>query len=177
MERFFSASGKVFAICLLVILLGGIAAASTTGWIDLKGLIAQVLPEQQEKGGQGGGKAESLAEENKRLKERLKYLEQQLQKERELRMSLEERINSTKTGSEQEAKTTGYRALGEYYSGMKPTVAAAILGRLDLAMVAEILRGMDEEDAGKILAAMEPERAAQLTEVMAEGAALEDKIQ
>lgn len=177
MERFFPASGKVIAICLLVILLGGIAAASTTGWIDLKGLIAKVLPEQQEKGEQGEEKAKSLAEENERLKERLKQLEQQLQKERELRMSLEERINSAETGSEQEAKTTGYRALGEYYSGMKPTAAAAILERLDLAVVAEILRGMDEEEAGKILAAMEPERAAQLTEVMAEGAALEDKIQ
>lgn len=175
MERFFPASGKVIAICLLVILLGGIAAASTTGWIDLKGLIAKVLP--QEKGEQGEEKAKSLAEENERLKERLKQLEQQLQKERELRMSLEERINSAETGSEQEAKTTGYRALGEYYSGMKPTAAAAILERLDLAVVAEILQGMDEEEAGKILAAMEPERAAQLTEVMAEGAALEGEIQ
>lgn len=177
MERSFPVSGKIFVICLLVIILGGLTAASTTGWIDIKGITAQILPKQQEKNKQA---AESLAEKNKRLQDRLNNLEKELQRERDLRISLEEKAGLDQkgtSGSEQKPDNTGYRALGEYYSGMKPSTAAAILVKLDLARAAEILRGMDKEEAGQILAAMEPERAAQLTEVMADSAAREDEIQ
>ncbi|MGB9793137.1 MAG: MotE family protein, partial [Thermacetogeniaceae bacterium] len=60
-----------------------------------------------------------------------------------------------------------YRQLADYYSGMKPAAAVAILKNLDPQLVAEILKAMDREQAGQILAAMDPAKAARLIELIA----------
>lgn len=172
MDRPFAISGKFIIICLLIIILGGITAASTTGWIDLKGIkgwTEKVFSTQGEDK-QGQKRAKSLSAENKRLQERLDRLEKELKKERKLRAALEKDAAALPPEGQQVPETNSYSDLGGYYSSMKPAAAAAILGKLELPVVAAILKGMDPEDAGQILAAMDPERAARLTEVMAETA-------
>lgn len=54
------------------------------------------------------------------------------------------------------------------YSNMKATNAAAILEKMsdDMKLVAKILDGMDTDSRGKILGAMTPDFAAQLTKLM-----------
>ena len=46
--------------------------------------------------------------------------------------------------------------------GMKPEQAAALLGRLDRGLAAEILRRMKSTDAGGILGLLKPDLAADL---------------
>lgn len=178
MDRPFSISGKFIAICLLIVILGGITAASTTGWIDLKGIKSwtEKVFSIQGKDNQGQEKAKSLSAENKRLQERLDQLGKELKNERKMRIALEKDAAALPPEGQQILETDSYKELGEYYSSMKPAAAAAILGELELPMVAAILQGMDPEEAGQILAVMDPERAARLTEVMAEAAAWKGNI-
>jgi flagellar motility protein MotE (MotC chaperone) len=175
MNRPFSISGKFIIVCLLIVIISGITAASTTGWIDIKGWTENVFSTQvQNKHEQE--KTKSLLAENKHLQKHLDQLEKELKNERKMRIALEKEIATVSSESQQLPDINNYRTLGEYYSSMKPAAAAAILEKLELPMVAAILQGMDPEDAGQILAVMEPERAAQLTEVMAETAAWEGNI-
>jgi flagellar motility protein MotE (MotC chaperone) len=53
------------------------------------------------------------------------------------------------------------------YSNMKPTQAAAVLGRLDATQAAEILQRLDVHSAGPVLAAMDPAAALAVTQVLA----------
>jgi flagellar motility protein MotE (MotC chaperone) len=46
--------------------------------------------------------------------------------------------------------------------GMKPEQAAALIGRLDRGLAAEILRRMKSTDAGAILGLLKPDLAAEL---------------
>jgi flagellar motility protein MotE (MotC chaperone) len=53
------------------------------------------------------------------------------------------------------------------YSNMKPTQAAAVLGRLSAAKAAAILEKLDIHSAGPALAAMDPQIAVAITEELA----------
>lgn len=160
---------KALIVLIVIILIGG-AVAATMGWIDIGKMLndGDIQKDSQAK----------LQEENNKLKESLDILEQQLEKERELRLQLEQLVadfeNKEKlTEGEKRIGEKDYRELGSYYAAMKPSDAATILGKMAPGVVAEILMGMDKEEAGEILAVMEPERAAQVTEIIASSAAQE----
>ncbi len=53
-------------------------------------------------------------------------------------------------------------AVSKAMKGMKPDQAAAVLGRLDRRLAAEVLRRMKASDAGSILGFLKPELAAEL---------------
>ncbi len=57
-----------------------------------------------------------------------------------------------------------YKQLAKIYSRMETNAAANILSRLDDAMVVGILKGMRDRYAAELLSAIEPERAAVLSE-------------
>lgn len=59
--------------------------------------------------------------------------------------------------------------LSRLYGGMKPEEAVPILNQLDDTTVLGILGKMEEEQVSKILAQMDPQRAARLTNIMAIG--------
>ncbi|MDH7576762.1 MAG: hypothetical protein QHH75_02845 [Bacillota bacterium] len=181
MARAYPVSWKLFVVCLIVIAGGGIVAASTTGWFDIKGWVTKVpfLDRWAQEEAVGKKDPVSLAEENKLLRSRIGELEKEVKrlKEREvafqqIQKELEESaaFKEEKLAQDQ-AKKEGYRALAAYYADMKPGAAVAILNNLNSEVVAEILQAMDKEQAGQILAAMEPVRAAELLEVIARNAA------
>ncbi len=59
--------------------------------------------------------------------------------------------------------------LARLYNDMKPADAAKVMESLDLDLCIAILQRMDEGTAAKILTEFEPDRAAQITQIMYEG--------
>jgi len=165
-------SGKIVIASLIIIVIGGIVAASTTGWIEPKSMLAKI-PVLNSLAGDAGQKKQadntsadvaSLRKENQQLKKQVAELE------RELSQKLSQgTLNTAPAGTtvKPEDKTKLYRDLAAYYSSMKPAAAVAILKNLDPQLVADILKVMDKEQAGQILAAMEPAQAAKLIELIA----------
>ncbi len=71
------------------------------------------------------------------------------------------------SAQENESDTTekpDYKQLAKIYSQMETNAAANILSRLDDRMVVGILKGMRDRYAAELLSAIEPERAAILSE-------------
>lgn len=165
----------VVIACVIIILIGGLFAAVTTGWLDPKDVIKKVpviskLGKVGEIKKQAVGDAAELAalrKENKELKMQVAELTRELnQKKAQKTVSVASQQASTVNAEE---NTKLYRQLADYYSGMKPAAAVAILKNLDPKLVAEILKAMDREQAGQILAAMDPADAARLIELIATG--------
>ncbi|MCE5284786.1 MAG: magnesium transporter MgtE [Pelosinus sp.] len=74
----------------------------------------------------------------------------------------------------EDAKRIG--KLGRLYGGMKPEEAVPILNQLDDATVIAIFGKMEEDQVSKILAQMDAQRAARLTNTMAVGPAVVNPI-
>jgi flagellar motility protein MotE (MotC chaperone) len=59
--------------------------------------------------------------------------------------------------------------LSKTVEGMKPSAAADVLAAAELDLATEVIRRMPPSKAGKIMASMEPKRAAQITSRWVEG--------
>ena len=59
--------------------------------------------------------------------------------------------------------------LARLYNDMKPADAAKVMETLDIDLCIAILQRMDESNAAKIMTAFEPDRAAQITQIIYEG--------
>ncbi|HAA90241.1 MAG: hypothetical protein XD63_1208 [Thermoanaerobacterales bacterium 50_218] len=167
-------SWKLFLLCLLVIVAGGIVAAVTTGWIDL-GRLGESFPFLAKWVSSENVKEDaSLEEENKKLKAKIAKLEKEvkeLRAQKEMLQQLQKNLEESKAAeeerlAEEQRRKERYRDLATYYAEMEPESAVAILDNLDPGMVAEILQAMDPEQAGAILEAMDPGRAAELLKLM-----------
>jgi flagellar motility protein MotE (MotC chaperone) len=88
---------------------------------------------------------------NQRIRE-LQHLQQQL------RAALEERKQRT---------AVAWTSLVTLYQAMKPRDAAAILNDLDMPVLVELTARMNERKAAAIMAAMQPDRARDLTAKLA----------
>lgn len=112
-----------------------------------------------------------LEKENLELKRRLEEKENLLQQTsaekqalQEYAAALEQKVAALeKQSTTVPASKTDYRRLAEYFAGMKPAVAVAIMDHMNDETVLGILLAMDNEQAAKILAAMQPQRAAALS--------------
>lgn len=68
--------------------------------------------------------------------------------------------NIENTQKDKTSKASGYKQLANYYANMKPAEAVKIMNNLDDETIIGILINLENEQAGKILAAMDPKRAA-----------------
>ena len=59
--------------------------------------------------------------------------------------------------------------LARLYNDMKAADAAKVMETLDVDLCIAILQRMDEGNAAKVMAAFEPERAAEITQIIYEG--------
>ena len=59
--------------------------------------------------------------------------------------------------------------LARLYNDMKPADAAKVMETLDIDLCIAILQRMDEGNAAKVMTAFDPERAAQITQIIYEG--------
>lgn len=169
-------SKKIVAVvCVFIILAGGLLAAVTTGWIEPKGvfkkipIVSRLVSASKTKKQTSADAAElaALKKENEELKKQVAELTRELSQRTAQKTESASQQQAAAANEEEKAKL--YRQLADYYSGMKPASAVAILKKLDPQLVAEILKAMDREQAGQILAAMDPADAARLIELIAAG--------
>lgn len=69
-------------------------------------------------------------------------------------------------GQAEEHELKGLKKLAKVYEAMPATDAASILSGMDVDIVLEVLRNMKERPAAKILAALDPARAAALSNML-----------
>jgi flagellar motility protein MotE (MotC chaperone) len=80
---------------------------------------------------------------------------------------LQGRIEALEKAREQR-EAANWQGLVKLYEGMKPRDAAAIFNDLDMPVLLEVIDRMKESKAAPILAAMQPERARQVTADLAQ---------
>ena len=97
-----------------------------------------------------------LASAEKRLAARLDEL-----------TTLQRRLEALENGRK-EREDAGWAGLVKVYEGMKPREAALIFNDLDLPVLLQVVDRMKEAKTAPILAAMQPERARQVTTQLAE---------
>ena len=96
----------------------------------------------------------STASKTKKAPETVKITKEEIEKQQKEREAAEKKRVSK---------------LARLYNDMKPADAAKVMESLDLDMCIAILQRMDESTAAKILTEFEPDRAAQITQIMYEG--------
>jgi len=69
-------------------------------------------------------------------------------------------------GQVEEARLKSVKKLAKMYEAMPPKEAASILSGMDLEIVLSVLRQMKERQAAKVMAALDPSRAAALSGMM-----------
>ena len=74
-------------------------------------------------------------------------------------------------GQVEEAQQKSVKKLAKMYEAMPAKEAASILSGMDLEIVLSVLRQMKDRQAAKIMAALDPSRAAALSGMMSSGAA------
>jgi len=101
------------------------------------------------------------------LEQRVEVLNKEKQSLLEERDSLKTALESLKTlQEEQETAKLGYENLAKYYMEMKPEAVVKIMDNLPDEVNIGILQYLEEEKVAKILGAMDPVKAANLTDKM-----------
>jgi len=72
------------------------------------------------------------------------------------------------SGEKSKVRTKQIKHLVEVYSSMKAEKAAALIDKLDEGVVVEIFALMPSENAGKVLSFVDPEKAARISQRLAE---------
>jgi len=97
----------------------------------------------------------------------LKAAEQRIGQRVEELKALESRLEALEAGR-RDRDEAGWRGLVKVYETMKPRDAANIMNDLDLPVLLGVLDRMKEAKAAAVLAAMQPERARQVTAELAQ---------
>lgn len=119
-------------------------------------------------------RAEAISLEEKKLKElkaeldekreELETLRQQIETSLTRLESMEQAVNEARRAEEEKK----IKQLVKLYSNMKPKKAAGIVNAMDLTTAQRLFMNMKGDLAGKILAYVEPDRAARISERLAE---------
>ncbi|MBU1345122.1 MAG: hypothetical protein KKE44_18230 [Proteobacteria bacterium] len=115
----------------------------------------------------------ALAQQKKELEQFEEQIDEKLESLKGLKKQIEDdmaTLTKTKTQKEQE-KETAYEAkigrLVKMYAGMKPKSAAQIVDKMNLEVAQEIFLRMREASASEILAFVDSEKAAKISERLA----------
>jgi len=100
------------------------------------------------------------------LKSYLKAEKEEVESRRSEVASIEKQINSL-LGQVDKARQAQIKKLAAVYASMKPEELKGILRGLDEQTIVAILLQMRERDAAKVLAAMDADRAARISQMMA----------
>lgn len=172
-------SVKLIILCLIAVLIGGVWAAHTAGLINVKAAVSKVPFAQKLLGDKGEEKTEGIPvspieEENNKLRAEIKKTQEKL-------VALEnDKTQSLQQISEMQKELTGLRAykdeteaaklsadeLAKYYKEMKPDAIVQIMNNLDDDTVMKILPLLEKEQTGRILAGMDSQRAALITQLL-----------
>lgn len=104
---------------------------------------------------------EDLRARELRLRELERMIEEKIGKLSSVRKDLETLLAEIKG-----ARKEGMRELAKIYGNMPPEEAAARLEKMDEDLAVALIRNMNARTAGRILALVEPSKAAELTQKM-----------
>lgn len=90
-----------------------------------------------------------------------KVIDEKMAELQKMRTDFEEQVKVEKARQNQRMKH-----LVNLYSNMKPKAAAAVIEKMDIDIAVEILRMMKGREAGKILNAVQPEKASRITQLL-----------
>ena len=156
-------------ILILVLIVGGFALGVYLRLFDTKELNEEyklhelpvvgeyfVPPEEESsQSSSASTSTTSTATKPKKVPESVKITKEEIEKQQKERETAEKK-RITK--------------LARLYNDMKPADAAKVMESLDINLCIAILQRMDEGNAAKVLTEFEPDRAAQITQIMYEGA-------
>ncbi len=164
-------------LCIIILAAAGIATAQFTGLVHVNSLLSRLplisTSQSQPAQASGGRPADaasynSLLLANSKLKQQLAALQAQVaQANGGQPGSAAQNAGGITTQSIATEQPETYKDLAGYYADMKPAAAVAILGNLDPNMVAGILYEMNKDQAGQILAGMDPAQAAKVIKLIA----------
>jgi flagellar motility protein MotE (MotC chaperone) len=97
----------------------------------------------------------------------LEATESRLQSKIDHLAELQSRLDQLDTARKQR-QDSNWSGLVRIYESMKPRDAAAIFDVLDMHVMLEVVDRMNERKAGSVLAAMDPERARMVTQMLAQ---------
>ncbi len=170
---------RLVLICFLVAIFGCLWAANTVGLLDVKSIAAKtpflgkyIHTEEQE--GIDIPVLSPIERENLELREAIKGFEEKigflesdtaeiLQENEKLQEELEE---LKKYKEEKEKAILNAEELSLYYREMKPEEVVKIMDNLDNETILLILTKLERNQAGEIMAQMEPQRAALITQLL-----------
>jgi len=168
---------SVIVICILFAVIGGLWGSHAAGLINLTPVLSDLpvignyfIDEVQI----DTNSISPLEIENKKLKERISKLGNELTNSQANETNYKEEINKLQNElSSLEAQIKMLQdqeknalKLAEYYGQMKPKEVVPIFDNLDDDTVLSILTKMESSQTAKILAELEPLRAAKLTKVL-----------
>jgi len=120
----------------------------------------QELPIEQKS--QGDGEFLSRAEALTRIEEALQTRQQQMDEEKTHLLKLQKEIEETNQRLDS-LEDDAVNHLARVYGSMRPEAAAQIMMRLPTNLQTEIVAKMEDKSAGKLLGAMDPRVAAQVS--------------
>ena len=107
---------------------------------------------------------EALKTEIEEKIERLSKIQQQIVAD----LDKKEALRSEKEQREKAAESDKIKMLSKVYASMKPKQAAAIIDKMDIEIIQKVFSNMKGEQVGSILSYVERERAAKISERLAE---------
>jgi len=122
------------------------------------------LKAEEERIGQQRVQLEALKSEIEEKIERLSKIQQQITADLEKKEALRAEREQQQTAAED----AQIRMLSKVYASMKPKQAAAIIDKMDLEVIQKVFSQMKGEQVGNILSYVEKDRAAQISERLAQ---------
>lgn len=174
-------------IAIVIVFGAGVFAACQTGYLKLDPLFAQIpglgslVAENQEALKQQENSLVSpIEKENKKLRKENKDLEYKLTTLEGEKTKLLEQVTELQTEltklradiTEQKTAVLNAEELAAYYQEMKPEAVVKIMDNLDDEVLLTILPLLEKKQTAKIIALMDPQRAAIITQLL-----LDKKIQ
>ncbi|MDD2212090.1 MAG: hypothetical protein PHC81_01630 [Clostridia bacterium] len=172
----------ILILIAIVIVCGvGAFAAHQTGYLNLNPILAQIpgmgdfvveYPETLKE--QGNLLVSPIETENKTLRKEKRDLEHKLTLLEGEKTKLLEQVTELQTEltklkvdiTKQETAVLQVEELAAYYQEMKPDAVVKIMDNLDDELILTILPLLEKKQTGKILALMDPQRAAIITQLL-----------
>lgn len=122
------------------------------------------LSREEERIGQQREQLEELKEEIEEKIERLSFIQKQIAAD----LDKKETMLTEREQQQKASEEANMKMLGKVYASMKPKQAAAIVDNMDIEIIQKIFSYMKGEQVGNILSYVDKERAAKISERLAE---------
>jgi flagellar motility protein MotE (MotC chaperone) len=138
--------------------------------VDVRAVLARLNAERQRL----GKEEDRIKQQRVRLEELKEEIEakietlSKIQQEIEADLKKREAMLASRENQQQAAENANMKMLGKVYASMKPKQAAAIVDKMDIEIIQKVFSYMKGEQVGNILAYVNKDKAAKISERLAE---------